>query len=64
MHTKPERWTEHHPSCPASNDCEGPWSVGCLCPPFWPRPAAYWRGQMALGAKEVSALMVRVGVTR
>ena len=54
-----ERWTEHHPKCSKSIQCDGPWNTYCNCPPFWPRPAAYHNGEMALGKKEVAALVAK-----
>jgi hypothetical protein len=57
MLPKPVRWTAHDPvRCQADELPEG---APCRCPAFWPRPAAYWRGVTAVGAKQVDALLTQ-----
>lgn len=52
---RPDRWIAHHPTkCGADEMPEG---YPCSCPPFWPRSAAYWRGETATGKRAVAALI-------
>jgi len=53
---KPDRWTMHHPRKCGLDELPG---GRCSCPPGWPRRAAWWRGEMAIGAKNVEALLTR-----
>jgi hypothetical protein len=56
--SSPDRWIEHHGGKCGQN--EGPEGYGyCTCPPGWPRRAAYWRGEAAVGAKRVEALIAK-----
>jgi hypothetical protein len=52
---RPDRWTAHDPrKCGADELPEG---APCRCGPFWPRPAAWWNGEMAIGRKQVETLI-------
>jgi hypothetical protein len=57
---RPDRWTAHHPrKCGADEMPEG---YPCRCPPCWPRSAAYWNGETAVGRKAVNALLAKYRV--
>lgn len=57
MVQRPDRWTAHHPrKCGADEMPEG---YPCNCHPGWPRKAAYWRGETAIGRKQVEALILK-----
>jgi hypothetical protein len=59
---RPDRWTMHDTKrCGADELPEG---APCSCGPFWPRPAAYWRGETAIGPKQVDALMKKYRAVR
>ena len=54
---RPDRWTAHHPvKCGADEMPEG---YPCSCPPFWPRSAVYWDGEIAIGSKAVEKLIAK-----
>lgn len=53
---RPDRWTMHHPrKCAQDEMPEG--YMDCNCPPGWPRRAAYWQGETAIGKRNVEALI-------
>jgi hypothetical protein len=55
---RPDRWTQHCPSrCGATDMPEG--YTFCECPPGWPRRAAYWKGETAIGARKVEQLLAK-----
>ena len=55
---RPDRWTAHHPTKCGLDELPEGYSY-CRCPEFWPRPAAYWQGETAIGCAAVGRLLAK-----